>query len=176
MSKFILLTGAPGSGKTTVIKKIISRLATDARGFYTEEIRTGGVRKGFKIMTLDGQEGILAHVEIKGQPRIGKYGVDLEAIEEVAVASLRRTREKASVIILDEIGPMEILSEEFCQTVMKLLESDVCVVGSIVKRRVPFAEKVKSHPAVTLLEITPRNRDRIVDEVLALLEGTVPES
>jgi nucleoside-triphosphatase len=176
MAKIILLTGVPGSGKTTAIKRILSRLTTKVGGFYTQEVRAGGVRMGFKIVTLDGQEGILAHVEIEGQPRISKYGVNLAAIESIAVASLKRAEQQASVIILDEIGPMEILSEEFCRTVMDLLESEVSVVGSIVQRRLPFADKVKSHPAVTLLEITPSNRHRIVDQVLELLEDTVPES
>ena len=176
MGKAILLTGAPGSGKTTALKKIISRLTVKSGGFYTQEIRDAGVRVGFKIVTLDGQEGILSHIEIKGQPRIGKYGVNLEAIDAVAVASIRRAKEEASIIILDEIGPMEILSETFCQVVMEILESELDVLGSIVKRRLPFSDAVKVHPKVTVLEIQGRNRHRIVDQVLELLEVSMKQS
>jgi nucleoside-triphosphatase len=171
MGKVIFLTGAPGSGKTTAIQKIVSRLSVKPGGFYTQEIREMGVRKGFKIITLDSQESILAHVDIKGAPRIGKYGVDLLAIEDVAVESMHRAMREASLIVVDEIGPMEILSDSFRKAVMQILDSEVDVVGSIVKRKIPFAEAIKAHPNVTVLEIHHRNRHIIVDQVLEFLEA-----
>jgi len=176
MTKVILLTGVPGSGKTTALKKILSRLNEKTGGFYTEEIREAGARVGFKIVTLDDQEGILAHVQIKGQPRVGKYGIDLAAIEEIAVASLQRAQAEASLVILDEIGPMEIMSETFCQVVMEILDSELDVLGSIVNRRLPFADAVKAHPGVTVLEIQRRNRHLIVDQVLELLDVSLKQS
>ncbi|MFQ6001621.1 MAG: nucleoside-triphosphatase, partial [Anaerolineae bacterium] len=72
----ILLAGRPGVGKTTVIKQVVEMLGGEAGGFYTEEIRQGGRRLGFKIITLEGEEGVLAHVDIKGAPRVSKYGVN----------------------------------------------------------------------------------------------------
>ena len=176
MAKAILLTGAPGSGKTTALKIIISRLSIKTGGFYTEEIREAGVRVGFKIITLDGQEITLAHVQYQGQPRIGKYGVNLEAFDAIAVESLQRAQEEADLIIIDEIGPMEILSNTFCQVVMEIIEAEVPILGSIVKRNVPFAEEVKAHPEVTVLELRRENQQEMSEQVFDLLEKIIRES
>ncbi|MGB3904128.1 MAG: nucleoside-triphosphatase, partial [Anaerolineae bacterium] len=113
MGRTILLTGRPGVGKTTVIKKALDRLEGRAGGFYTAEIRESGRRQGFKIVTLDGQEGILSHVDIRGQPRVSRYGVNLGDLEEVGVAALRRAIAEADLIVVDEIGKMELFSEAF---------------------------------------------------------------
>jgi nucleoside-triphosphatase THEP1 len=173
MAKVVLLTGVPGSGKTTALKRILSRLTVKVGGFYTEEIRERGSRVGFKIATMEGHEGILAHIQIQGQPRIGKYGVNLEAIEKVAVESLLRSQEGYDIIVIDEIGPMEVLSEKFCQTVRDLLEADVQMIGSIVKRSMPFTDEVKKHSRVIIFEIQRDNQDQIVDEVLRYLETSI---
>jgi len=176
MAKAILLTGVPGSGKTTALKQVISQLNIKVGGFYTEEIRDLGKRVGFKIVPLNGQERILAHVQIKGPPRIGKYGVDVEVVDEVAVQSLLRAQAEAELILLDEIGPMEILSKTFCRVVMDLLEAEKHIIGSIVQRSVPFADAVKAHPEVEILELRSDNRHEIVDRVLGFLEKSMFKS
>jgi nucleoside-triphosphatase len=84
MGRAILLTGHPGCGKTTLLRKIIERLPFPVHGFYTQEIRPSGVREGFEIVTLDGQHGILAHVSFPGPVKVGKYGVDLSVLEHLA--------------------------------------------------------------------------------------------
>jgi len=171
MAKAIFLTGAPGSGKTTAIQRVTARLNRKANGFITQELREAGKRKGFKIITLEGDEGVLAHVERRGFPRIGRYGVNLDAIDTLGVKSLRRALEMGTLAVVDEIGPMEILSENFCQVVLELLHGDVEVLGTIVKRSRPFTDKVKSFPNVTVLEIQPGNRDRMVEQLLKYLES-----
>ena len=92
MGRTLLLTGRPGIGKTTVIKAVAKSLGQQAGGFYTEEIRGPGGRKGFRLVTLDGQEAVMAHVNLRGRgrPRVSRYGVDVAAIERVGVAALRR--------------------------------------------------------------------------------------
>lgn len=171
MGKAIFLTGVPGSGKTTVIQKALDLVPRKAGGFITQEIREEGRRKGFKIITVDGREAILAHVDIRGKPRIGKYGVDLKAIEGVAVKSLRDAMDEGSLTIIDEIGPMEILSEGFRQVVIEILNRELDVLGTIVKRSLPFTDKIKALPGVILLEITKENRDLIVGQLLQLLKS-----
>jgi energy-coupling factor transporter ATP-binding protein EcfA2 len=92
MGRTLLLTGRPGVGKTTLIKTIAKALEARAGGFYTEEIRGPGGRKGFRLVTLDGQEAIMAHKDLRevGRPRVGRYGVDVQVIERVGVAALLR--------------------------------------------------------------------------------------
>ncbi len=170
MGRVILLTGAPGVGKTTVIQTVIPWLSREVGGFFTQEIREGGRRKGFKIVTMDGHEGILAHVDIRGGPRIGKYGVDLAAIEELIVSSLRSSLNDDSLLIIDEIGPMEILSDSFRQVVMDVLRSEKDVLGTIVKRKLPFTERIKASPNVTIIEIHEGNRHVIPEKIYNLLK------
>jgi len=169
MSTAILLTGDPGSGKTTLIQRVVARIDIPIGGFYTQEIREGGVRQGFKIITFDEQEGILAHIKHPGPPRVGKYGVNLSALETVAVGSLLRTLQTPSLIVIDEIGPMEMFSRRFCQTVLDILNMDRVILGSIVKRSKPFSDQIKARPDVKMIEVRPDNRDLLLEIVLDLL-------
>ncbi|MDI6815242.1 MAG: nucleoside-triphosphatase, partial [Dehalococcoidales bacterium] len=77
MKQVYLLTGRPGTGKTSIIKQAVAKMKGRAGGFYTEEIRSQGVREGFRLVTLDGQSAILAHIDIHSQYRVSKYGVDI---------------------------------------------------------------------------------------------------
>lgn len=172
MNKNILLTGQPGSGKTTLIERVLARVRGASGGFYTREIRAGGARQGFAILTLDGQTGVLAHVELPGPPRVGRYGVDLAALEAVGVASVRRALDAGALVVIDEIGPMELFSPVFCRAVQNALDSPNVVLGSVVRRSEPFADQVKARPDVTVIDVTPANRDALVETVVRLLRAT----
>ena len=168
MAHTILLTGRPGVGKTTVIRKIAEALGAAAGGFYTAEIREHGQRKGFKIVTLAGNEGILAHVDIKGAPRISKYGVNLRDLEEIGVASLRRAVHQARYVVIDEIGKMELFSDEFRQAVMEAVRSDRCVVATMMRGQNRWVEELTALSQVCVLELTEANRDQMAQRVLDL--------
>jgi nucleoside-triphosphatase len=113
MHKKILLTGRPGCGKTTLIRIVISQVSEPIAGFYTQEIRSAGERVGFKLLTIAGQQRVFAHVEIRSSHRIGKYGVDITILDELAVPELYQGVEGNGLVIIDEIGPMEMLSPRF---------------------------------------------------------------
>jgi nucleoside-triphosphatase len=170
MKRVFLLTGSPGSGKTTAIQKILSQLSCDAGGFYTEEIREGRRRTGFALITLDGRSSVLAHVRIRGGPRIGKYGVDLSVMDGIAVDCLTRAMTDKDIVVIDEIGPMELLSRRFREAVMQVLESDVLVLGSIVKRRTDFTDEIKRHPNVRVVEIDRTNRQQIHEDIVGWIQ------
>jgi nucleoside-triphosphatase len=142
MNKNILLTGQPGCGKTTLIRRVLARLDGPIGGFHTQEIRVDGARQGFKLVTFDGQEGILAHVTFGSPLRIGKYSVDLTALETVGVPSVQRAMQAHALVVIDEIGPMEMFSEAFCRVVTEALDSDCTVFGSITRRSKPFSDQV----------------------------------
>lgn len=171
MSNIILLTGRPGSGKTTLIKRVLALLTKPAGGFYTQEIREDGVRKGFEIVTLDGERGILAHANSSKENRIGKYGVELSALETLAIAALQDAVEHNKLVVIDEIGPMEILSAHFRQVVLDILGSGASVLGSIVGRSTLFTDQIKSRPEITLIDVTPENREELVDKILGLIKN-----
>ncbi len=113
LTQALLLTGAPGTGKTTIIREAIHATKEKPGGFYTQEIREGGARLGFEIVTLDGSRAVLAHVDIRGPQRVGKYGVDVACLDRVAIPTMRRAIQECSIVVVDEIGKMELLSSSF---------------------------------------------------------------
>ena len=148
MPNVYLLTGSPGVGKTTVIREAIAGSKARAGGFYTEEIRVGGVRQGFKIITLDGHDSILAHANISSHHRVGKYAVDVANLDDVAVTSLHQAINETDLIIIDEIGRMELFSPLFREAVLKAISSNKKVLGSIMLNHHPFADEIKRLPGV----------------------------
>jgi nucleoside-triphosphatase len=165
----ILLTGVPGCGKTTLIRKIIAGVEPNVGGFYTQEIRLGGVRQGFKIITIDGQRGILAHVDIRSSPRVGKYGVDIQTLDLIAVSAVQHAIQDKKLIIIDEIGPMENKSAKFRHVVLEAIESESDLLASIALRSTPYTDRIKSTPDIQLIEVRPDNRERLVDHVRSIL-------
>ena len=165
----VLLTGRPGVGKTTVIMKVIEGFKGRAGGFYTEEMRKGNVREGFRIKTLDGRDGILAHINHSGPFRVGRYGVDVESFDEIAIPSLERALERDELIIIDEIGKMELCSEAFREAVAAAMDSDRAVVATVPIYGLAFVDELKRRPDVILIEITRSNRDALPARVMELL-------
>jgi len=169
MGRVVLLTGQPRVGKTTIIKQIVAALGDSCGGFYTEEIRERGRRVGFKLVTINGREGTLAHVRLHNAPHIGKYGVNLGDLQAVGVTAIRQAIASKEVVIIDEIGKMEMLSESFRDAVEEALGSDRDIVGTILLRSHPWADAIKKLPRVTVIEVCGANRDTLADEVLKLL-------
>ena len=165
MKRVLLLTGQPGTGKTALIKEALARTRVKAAGFYTEEIRTGGIRQGFSIVTLDGQEAILAHVGASSPHQVSKYGVDTDALDRVGVSALRRAVQEFDLIVIDEIGKMELLSPQFRETVTKAINSGKKVLGTIMLNPHPFADEIKRRSEVETLLVTGDNRTQVIRKV-----------
>jgi nucleoside-triphosphatase len=163
--KNIFLTGAPSSGKTTVIKKLISLLPTPAAGFYTEEKRDRERRVGFLMKDLAGREGFLAHQDIGSEYHIRRYGVSIENIESLAVPAIL-PREN-TIIILDEIGKMECFSEKFRAAALAALDSRNIIVGTIALGGGDFIESLKNRLDMEIIEVTLANRDTLPGLLLA---------
>lgn len=169
IKKNIFLTGAPSSGKTTVIKKITACLRSKAKGFYTEEERIGGKRVGFVLNTLDGRKAYLAHQDIDSPYHIRRYKVSVENVESVAVPSIEPKDDY--IIILDEIGKMECFSERFKEAVLKVLNSPNIVVGTITYGGDDFIMSIKNRDDIEIYEVTLENRDSLPDQILKLVDG-----
>jgi len=165
MSQRVLLTGCPGSGKTTLIKRVLEELPQRFAGFYTEEIRDHGTRVGFKVVAVEGGEAVFAHVDFTTPERVGKYGLDLSALEAVGVNAIREAVQAERLIVIDEIGPMEIRSVGFREAVADALDSELPILATIFLRSLPFTDTIKSRPDVVLIEISPNNRDRLVSQL-----------
>jgi len=169
MHQNILVTGRPGIGKSTIIKRVVDALGySKAEGFWTSEIRRGIERVGFAISTLDDQTGVLAHLDLKSGPRIGRYTVNVSDIDRVIIPVLRRARETGKTIVIDEIAGMELTSQSFAPEVRKCL--DTCrVLGTLQQRGGSFIQEVRARPDVTVVELTTANRDLMLQDILSLL-------
>ncbi|MDH4194628.1 MAG: nucleoside-triphosphatase [Nitrospirota bacterium] len=166
MIRHILLTGLPGVGKTTVIKQLADSLtAHHPEGFFTQEIREHGIRKGFELVTLDGRRQLLAHVNLPGPFRVGRYGVDLAGFEKL-LKTIDLPHSPSGVVILDEIGKMECLSQRFMQEVEALLASSKIVIATVALKGEGFPAKVKHRPDCLVVTVTLHNRSTLADTLL----------
>lgn len=173
VKKNIFLTGRPGVGKTTVIRKVIDGLDVVIGGFYTEEIREGGRRAGFTIRGTDGSSGILAHRDLRSPYRVSRYGVNIADLERVGCGALEKAVESADCIVMDEVGSMEIHSALFREMVMKALSSPVPVLGTLQAKRNDFLDSVRGRGDLLLLQVTEENRDECPRTVKTMLADLI---
>jgi len=171
MKKAYLLSGQPGSGKTTIIKEVLSKVGKSAGGFYTEEIRNHGIRQGFRIITLDGESATLAHSGISSPYRVSKYRVDINSMDRVAIPAVREAICNRDIVVIDEIGKMELFSYSFRDAVIEALESEKRVLGTIMLASHPWADVVKRRAEVEIIWVTRLNSSKVVDQVLGYLES-----
>jgi nucleoside-triphosphatase len=165
----ILITGVPGVGKTTFIRKIADSLEElHPVGFYTQEIRERGRRVGFEIIGLDGSSRLLSHVAARSHYRVGKYGVDIPGFEEY-LQSLDLGEGYTSPVVIDEIGKMECYSSRFRDLVSGLVEGDRLFIATIARKGDQFIESLKDRENVRLFEVTRENRDILLPLVLEIV-------
>ena len=163
--RHLLITGLPGTGKTTLLVELARRVAhLHPAGFYTEEIREGSLRQGFRLVSLDGREGILAHAGFHGKNRVGRYGVDIRGFETF-LCDLHLETSPASIVFIDEIGKMECLSLRFAELVRELLGSRKIVVATIALKGCGFIAEAKGMPDCEIREVTIANRNKLACEL-----------
>jgi nucleoside-triphosphatase len=132
------------------------------RGFVTEELRESGRRVGFAVETVAGERATLAHVRFAGPPRVGRYGVDLDAFESVALPALSGVEEQ-EVVLIDELGKMELASDDFRSLVSELFGGRVPLVATVQAARHPFTDALKRDTEV--VRVTQRNRNELPGEI-----------
>jgi nucleoside-triphosphatase len=169
----LLVTGKPGVGKTTLAARVVKELRPRLRlaGFTTGELRDpAGQRIGFRITALDGREGELARAGLPGRVRVGRYGVNLKAFEQLALPQL--ARRDVDLLVVDEIGKMECASGRFRRAVEDALDSPVSVLATLGLGHLPFFQALRERPDVELLTLTAGNRKILAPDIsLRFLPG-----
>jgi nucleoside-triphosphatase len=167
----LLLEGRPGIGKSIIARRLVGLLqqvGVPVAGFTTQELRGHGRREGFTVEAVAGERAVLAHVDLPGPPRVGRYGVDLQAFERIALPALRPPG-SGGVVIVDELGKMELASAAFRDVVTDLLGRDVALVATVQAARHRFTDALKQRPDVRLVRVTEANRHALPEQLVARL-------
>jgi nucleoside-triphosphatase len=166
----LLIEARPGAGKTTALRRVAELLRerqVEVAGFVTEEMRAGLGRVGFCIAAFStGERGTLAHVDISSSIRVGRYGVDLQAFERIALPEFAT---KSDVMLIDELGKMELASSAFVTAVRGLFDRKTSVAATVHTFRDPFTDALKARPDVELVRLTRENRDSLPGQIVELL-------
>lgn len=176
MKNKLLLTGKPQVGKTAIIQNVLTHVNVDSLtigGFYTREIRENGNRVGFNVETiLSKEKGILAHVDFNSSFRVGKYGVNKYAFEKIMLKELNIcTKNKVDLIIIDEIGKMEIISDVFCKKILEILNGSIPVFGVVKKAKEKFLDIIYNLQNIEIIEVKISNREKVFVKVLNWLQN-----
>jgi len=155
-----------------VIRRVAATIQDrlEIRGFFTEEIRSGRSRQGFRGVTFDSQTFPLADRRQGGRLRVGAYGVDLQGLETIGLAALE-IAPGTRLVIVDEVGKMELLSARFRARIEALIESEIPLLATIALHGVGLVKRLRHDPRVTLLRVRPDSRDGMVGEIVRRLSA-----
>jgi nucleoside-triphosphatase len=166
MAKNIIITGLPGVGKTTLIKRLARDLTPLVlRGFYKESIIEYNVCKGFRVVAFNYDEQIFAHINIEGPDRLDGYGIHIEGFEKLALREMEISP-GIEMYLIDEIGRMECLSEKFCLQLQKLFASDIPLIATTSLSGLPGGKKFKENNTLKVIPMTYQNRDSLWKNIL----------
>jgi len=183
------ITGLPRSGKSAVMEKVLTMLADERTreislrggqetvivgGMRTEPIHEGGERLGYKVIDIvTGAEAVIAHKSIDSRLRVLGYGIDIEALETVAIPAIEYARDECEVIVIDEIGKFTVESENFVNIVRSALEIDKPTLLTLHKKsRHPLLQDIRRRDDGRILEVTPVNRALLPYKIHKLMRET----
>lgn len=169
-TRHLFLTGPPGCGKTTVIQRVIDLLGdVSVKGFFTQEIREGDRRSGFEMVGLSSQRQVLlASIHSASELRLRRYGIELDGLESIVETELQFDS-PPDLLVVDEIGKIELYSELFVDTVTSLLDGPAPMLGTVAIRGEGLIEQVKARADTVVLEVNVANRDQLPAVILERL-------
>ncbi len=170
------ITGLPGAGKTYALLRIIDMLKSEELtigGMIDEPIMDGHHRVGFTTKDLvSGKIETFAHVDYESKIMVGKIGVDIAKFDSVAIDAIKNACETCDIIVIDEVGKMEVESPAFVETVREALDCDKPMILTLHKKsRNPLLQDIRRRDDVRILEVTPTNRNLLPYKVVRLMNG-----
>jgi len=172
MAQNFFITGAPKAGKTTLLRKVIAALRKRGLrvcGFISPEEKHHGTRTGFYVEDIVTMKlGRLADVNADG-PKVSKYHVDIKAFEGVALPVMKGFG-KYDVIIIDEIGRMELKSRKFLDALDRILDSKTPLIASL------HQDYIEEYGAIGhVIYLTDTNREAVYNDLLDRVETAMQE-
>jgi len=171
LTKNLFIIGVAGIGKTRLIRETTASRKERIGGFYTEPIMLGRIRRGVRMQTFDGQERMLAQKGLKSNILLGKFGLDLNALENVGVPALKLGLMTKQLMVIDEMGMLEAHSERFKATVQEVLHSDKPVLATLRPDAKPHVEHIKKLPDTQVLILNRSNFTSIKIQVRKWLDS-----
>ena len=175
------ITGMPSVGKTEALIKIIDKIEVSGykiEGMITETLLQDNKRVGFYVKDwLTNEREVFAHIDFDLKDKVGKYGVDLNVLERVGVTAIEKAinDENIDIIIIDEIGKMEMLSEKFCETVIDALDSEKPILVTLHKKsRTPLLQDIRRRDDIRILEVTAVNRNLLPYKIEKIMAEKLP--
>lgn len=166
----IAVTGHPGAGKTTLVQRVLERVSLSHGGMITREIRKAGRRVGFAVIDVaTGREGVLAHIHLAAGPRLGRYRVNLKDLEEIGAAAIERAVEACQLVVVDEVGPMELKSPRFVAAVARALEEAQNLLVTVHRASNHHLTYRIRHECDQLIRLAKSNRNEKTQQVIRLL-------
>jgi nucleoside-triphosphatase len=164
--RVLILTGSPGTGKTTVLEKTVSALkglGINVGGMISRDVRENGIRVGFQILDVaSGKRGWLARANLKTGPQVGNYRVDLGDLDGIGAQAICYALDNSDVVVVDEIGPMELFSARFKAATAKTLNSSKLVIAVVhMKAQDRMIVQAKSRVDAEIFEVTEENREAL---------------
>jgi nucleoside-triphosphatase len=175
------ITGMPSVGKTQTLLKIIEKIEKSGytiQGMITEPIFEKKKRVGFYVTDWQTKEKkVFAHLDFNTKDKVGSYGIELKVLEEIGVPAIEKAieDEEVDIIIIDEIGKMEMLSELFCETVTDALDSDKPILVTLHKKsRTPLLQDIRRRDDIRILEVTAVNRNLLPYKIEKIMAEKLP--
>lgn len=173
MVKNLIIAGAPGTGKSTLIQQVIDEARRNhitVGGITTPEHRGPHGRLGFFLVDLQTkQRYILASRDPHGTPRIGRYRVHLDVVETHAVNAIHTAIRTCQLLCIDEIGKMELLAPQFAASVHDALDAPIRVLATMGRHiRHPLIAHLHTRSDTQILTLTKANRHTMRETIQAL--------
>lgn len=173
-AKNLILISRKWRNRTGVISRLIPELKKSpvrAEGFYTEDIFENRKRVGYLTKTLQGESRILAKSGLPSELCVDRFGVDLQTVETLVVPAIETALRSADLLIMGQIGKMEIASPRFRDITRQALNSPLKIIATVPNYPLKFLNEIRNRPDVLLVEITKENENYWPE---AILKGFVP--
>lgn len=170
------LSGLPGVGKTTTLIKTVQMLEEEGYkvgGMITEELKQGNRRVGFYVLDwATKNKEVFAHKDFESRHKVGPYGINVEVLDRVGVKALEYAMDNADVVVIDEVGKMEVESKKFVAVVREILDMDKHMIITLHKKsRNPLLQEIRRRDDMRMLEVTPLNRNLLPFKMVKLIKG-----
>lgn len=182
----LLLTGAPRCGKSTLVRRLVERFPGNAGGMMAAELLgPEGRRCGFELQVVWRSAGgelrvvdraVLAEAapDEMAEPlpgaRVGRYFVRPEALS-LAVRALDGAMHEGGLVVIDEIGPLQLASPAFRDAVLRCLDGPGDLLATVAQSQDAFVELLKARPGVRVVEVTRQNRQHLAEGLETWIRG-----